>query len=470
MPNITDIDLSTTFEAKGNWWLPAQPERPLSGTLQYSPMSITLSLIGSLVEQDPDQLGVVKHDFVRAPIIYGHTEMGPISLVGAYCISTTHNLHEVTESCYSSRFIVIGAHVPDESIPSNYLSFESDVIDEFFGGPEFDVRDLHEGGSLVGKHIRHRSPPDVVLASKENQWSLTFREASSLTHTRSSITLSARKLLLIESYEPQVLEWFLEQMWRLCQLLSLLTDETATPRRVEIELQDSNYPVTVLWRKAADSREQVASAMLLFYFGHLADSFNDIVTLWFEASPTLQDGIILFSDARRSRGEIVGRFLILTQAVEAVSRATSDDVYMPVEEYEQVRHALFDAIPKTVATDHRASLKSRIKYGNEVSLRNRLKRAFDAIGDDATACVCTSRSNFINRVVDTRNYLTHYSDELRDGALRGVELSWACEKLAMLLRFLLLQQVGIAPEFAAERFKNHSRLMQYMYLYSDRGE
>ncbi|MDN5873075.1 MAG: hypothetical protein L0H29_01670, partial [Sinobacteraceae bacterium] len=52
--------------------------------------------------------------------------------------------------------------------------------------------------------------------------------------------------------------------------------------------------------------------------------------------------------------------------------AIADGTYMSPEDYEAVRHALATAIPSSVGADHREALKSRIKYGNELSLRKRI--------------------------------------------------------------------------------------------------
>lgn len=46
-------------------------------------------------------------------------------------------------------------------------------------------------------------------------------------------------------------------------------------------------------------------------------------------------------------------------------------------------------------------------------------------------------------MVDTRNYLTHYTEELERKALRGPELLEAVEELRRLLAFLLLRELGL---------------------------
>ena len=123
------------------------------------------------------------------------------------------------------------------------------------------------------------------------------------------------------------------------------------------------------------------------------------------------------------------------------------------------------AIPSTVASDHRDSLKSRIRYGNEYSLRKRLTKAVESLPPEAIECVCKSIGEFVSGLVETRNYLTHYTDELRGNALRGADLFWASERLAMLLRILLLREFGIDMALIVERVCRHPRLLQYRHIY-----
>ncbi len=46
-------------------------------------------------------------------------------------------------------------------------------------------------------------------------------------------------------------------------------------------------------------------------------------------------------------------------------------------------------------------------------------------------------------VVDTRNYLTHYSEDSEAGALRGPELNETVDELRRVLAFFLLRELGL---------------------------
>src|SRR5205823_10981091 len=77
----------------------------------------------------------------------------------------------------------------------------------------------------------------------------------------------------------------------------------------------------------------------------------------------------LYNPTQLARAE----FLTLAQSVEGYHRVSmpgkyiSDDGYMPVQE------ALWNAIPSQVSADFRQSLKNRLKYLHEFSLRKRIE-------------------------------------------------------------------------------------------------
>ena len=56
------------------------------------------------------------------------------------------------------------------------------------------------------------------------------------------------------------------------------------------------------------------------------------------------------------------------------------------------------------------------------------------------------RKSFINRVVATRNYLTHFDQSLEPQAARGEELYRITEKLKLLIEICLLRESGFEEE------------------------
>jgi hypothetical protein len=137
---------------------------------------------------------------------------------------------------------------------------------------------------------------------------------------------------------------------------------------------------------------------------------------------------------------------------------------MAKEEYQKVINALNDAMPATVIDGHKASLKNRIKFGNEYSLRKRLDLLLDSLTPAGRDLVCRSSDNFATGFTETRHYFAHRTDELRPKALDGADLYWASEKVLLLLRLLLLKHLGLSDDTIVAAIAKHPRLQQIKAL------
>jgi hypothetical protein len=136
-------------------------------------------------------------------------------------------------------------------------------------------------------------------------------------------------------------------------------------------------------------------------------------------------------------------FLNLIQAVESFHRDMRKGEYLSQEAFEEIRVTVTNAIPKEIADDFRQSLKSRIRYGYEYSLRTRLRHLFEELEAPTVLLMTQNVNDLRNRLVDTRNYFTHYAAELKKVAFDGDSLQYANYKLRVLLVILLLKEVGL---------------------------
>jgi hypothetical protein len=68
------------------------------------------------------------------------------------------------------------------------------------------------------------------------------------------------------------------------------------------------------------------------------------------------------------------------------------------------------------------------------------------------------RQDFCRQVSVTRNYLTHYDRRLRENALTGRVLWLATIKLRLVLRIVLLQELGVEP---LEKLREQRLIEQY---------
>ena len=137
-------------------------------------------------------------------------------------------------------------------------------------------------------------------------------------------------------------------------------------------------------------------------------------------------------------------------------------MYLSEKDYKVVYDALHMAIPPSIPQGLRDSLISKLKYGNEISLRNRLKELLNGlIWDDCLINFIKNRGQFIAAVVDTRNYLVHYDKSLEENALTASGLSHCNELLRLVLFVLLYQHIGIPTDLVSNAIRDKGPFRYY---------
>jgi len=154
------------------------------------------------------------------------------------------------------------------------------------------------------------------------------------------------------------------------------------------------------------------------------------------------------------------RFLSLTHAVESYHRRFVGGTELPEPQHRGRTEAILEATPD----EYRDWLEENLKYSNELSFRRRLK---DLVAKHLPgAAEATPFGDFfIERVVTTRNYYTHYDETLKDKCARGQELYWLTRKLEVILQASLLSEMGFEQE-TISRFLSRNPKVQYVRMQS----
>ncbi len=134
------------------------------------------------------------------------------------------------------------------------------------------------------------------------------------------VPLQARSYVSISPDSPQELNWFTEQIWRFCYLLTLLTDEVVSPTGVQVFCVDDDYPRWHLYKSRKEQKaEESVTPVFLFHLGHLLGQFDSILKRWFLVDETMLDAIHLTMDGQRNPEHSTGGcFLLLAHAVDRI--------------------------------------------------------------------------------------------------------------------------------------------------------
>jgi len=228
-----------------------------------------------------------------------------------------------------------------------------------------------------------------------------------------------------------------------------------------IETPDSSLRQPIVstagsYERATTSRELHTHEML-FRFSDIESNFATMIRTWYERYELLKPALnIYFSLERRETVYMEQRFLSLVQALEALHRRTN-----PIGA-SSTHTTRLEEILGAAPEAHREWLKRELAYSHEPSLRRRLTdllKPFRAIFGNER-----ERNRFVSRVVDTRNYLTHYDEASRRKAVEPSKL-WPYMYLLRLLFVLrCLTEIGFDADEARRIVTENNALHQYRQL------
>ncbi|WP_289846767.1 HEPN domain-containing protein [Colwellia sp. E2M01] len=144
----------------------------------------------------------------------------------------------------------------------------------------------------------------------------------------------------------------------------------------------------------------------------------------------------------------------MAQGLETYHRRTSDEKLMDSSEFDSLVSTISESCPE----EHAKWLSGRLMHGNEINLGKRLKRIIDPFKDKLGSS--KDRGKLLRKIVDTRNYLTHYSENLKDNAAGGEELWNLYQKMEVIFQLHFLKVLGFNDEEIESVVENSYPLKQ----------
>lgn len=455
---------------RGKWYVPGAEDVEAFGTLRYSPGRISLKTRGDF--RRPTN-GKRVRNFQQFDLIHGIADDGTkLSLFSVRQNGMKTNSHGLELAKFNVELIVVGCHVTsrDEFLVSA-MRFGGSSLDWFVFG---EIPESKHPDGVNGIEIRYQLPPTLSYRLDSISSKLEIDGSySSSNRGRFGVDLFVSNIFRLMPDNPLDFDKALDYVMKCCHLITLFTNYGCAPSWIEARVAEDNTLVSLLFKRHTLPQEDGEDWLeFLMDLRLVGEKFGAALDKWLGESATFWNAVYQFIDSRlpKSGDSLEPRFQMATQLLEAFSRATTSSFYMSPSDYEKVIAALNSHIPENVASDHRASLKNRIRFGNEYSLRKRLTLLLDSLGDDCKSLVCNCADSFIGGTVDTRNCLVHSSEDLSEQALTHGDMYWAIEKLLMLARILMLRHVGLAEKEIADAIKGHPGLSQYKGLWQQHKE
>ena len=443
------------FKRFGDFWLPSEPDRKVHGTLSISDGGTIELEVDGLFN---DEIEALLRDRLE-PIerIVGHIEKdGFVTLDDCYYKTQTISL----DGGRSKSFIHVGrvftgvGYDEGESPCFNTLTFSVEGIDEWVGISGINVEPHFEESAAT---ISYQLPEDISINLDNGmQLLITFEWIPPGFPVIKEATISQKtyfQLVSEEEEEERELKEFTSVAHKITNFLCFAIDKTVSLDSMEATSEDLRQdigdgrtepiPVNIYYSSWSYSTDEpkIYQHDMLFRFRQIQNDAERIINNWIEAYEKIAPTFNLYFLAKMGmQTYLEERFMALVQGLEAYHRRTSDEKRMDEAEFEELVENLIEKCPE----EHREWLSRELKYGNEVSLRKRLRDLIkpfkDVIGNRE------KRNNLIDRIVNTRNYLTHYDPCLESEAAEGQDLWNLCVNMELLFQLHFLQLIGFSRE------------------------
>lgn len=420
----------------GQWTLNQEPnsERRAHGYFTYNPKDgCNLNIGGAFT-------GVIHGASTEFPVIHGtcnHMDYEMVTLFNSKFYGTTAN-----DKGYSPEFALLGGHfVSEADIRVKKIRIESDAIKYVF---------VHEAIKIIKadseNHIIYNQPENITInLDEKGVVSLLYNKKLETSCHRYSVHLEQQLDMEVEMKDCIDCSETFKTISTIISYLTFLLQQP--PDITKIILSTTKGEVSLLFQV----REGMLYTKLPYESSRLywmidKQSFEKSINLWFNIESKISPSIKILFDTYL--GDFVfseNSFLNICQAIELYHRQ-----YYKVDEKEI--HDFYCRIEEILSeiTDNRNRefIKDKIgKYAHEKSLRKRLKECVAELEHTQLYSKIGIDKSFFNKVVNSRNYYTHYDPNSKSSALELIELTKLSAKLKIILVAIILKRLGCEDDF-----------------------
>lgn len=425
------IEYWKTFKIKGKFWDPLNTGIFKLGELEYNPKKgITLFLDEKLKQYNNFNLNILHGELLNGKSV----TLQNLNIVSIGPLINSPVIYLVERIFYNALI--------DDFRNCNISSLEltPSYIFEWINLSGLNLENYIEDGPN-NFFIQYNKPEAIKFELSENYEFEIGTSYEGLTFKQIQIDFYLKQvgyIILRTIKEKENILQIIEKMKNILSFFSFATS-TLVYSNVFIcylEKGKSNYIEVLEAPFAEEPSDQTNTYSMLFTYHEIEDNFQGLLKSWNQNSNFFSIILNMYFDyTLNHNNKVENKFLNLTQALEKLHRILKNGIYIDATAYkDSVYNPMVNSIPKDIPSNLRDSLKSRLKYGNEISLRNRLKELFEDSHLFKTLMINNS-NDFIKRIVDTRNYLTHYEKDETFYILKDKELQIYTYKLYSFLKY-----------------------------------
>ncbi|CAM3940365.1 ApeA N-terminal domain 1-containing protein [Rheinheimera salexigens] len=451
------------WKKSGYFWLPQNEDKKIPGTLSIlDGGKIELEVVG-LFDESIEALNG-NDDLSR---IIGHIEKdGLVTLEDCFYRTKNIAFGGISKSFVHVHKVISGvAYKKDEKVTFNTVSFAVEGINEWVGITGINVARSSDYKTATISY----DPQEEIIYDLSSGFKLHILFGYTLPGLQSTTEarITHQTYFKLSSEVARDFSEFSKIVHQVTYLLCFALDSTvtisdvaATCNEITIEIskgktRPANIKLYYPSLPFSKDSPKIDMHKMLFRFSDIRGNATHVFNKWFSTYSVIRPSIgLYFSAVSGDHKYLDGKFLALAQGLETYHRRTSTETFMDVAEFRAMVASLLWSCPKS----NRRWLRGRILHGNEINLGQRVKRVINPyksyIGNSR------QRNKFVRSVVNTRNYLTHYSEELAKDSAKGSELWALCQKMEAVFQLHLLQQLEFEDSDIQRILRNNYKLKQ----------
>lgn len=459
-----EVRIDKPLNESSRFWLPGEVDKVVSGRLVYDPTEgITVEVTSGLV---PAKFNGSAQNH---PIIHGQLMSGSlVTLVEAFVTSHSTGFGGDGPVTITAGRAMFGCHAQD-SLQMRVKSCSLGLADleEWLGIRCVSSEDAYDSGGRIGVDLHYREPPaiKVEIPISDLTFSINWKLHSTWCREQ-GVGLRPEAYLTATAKDSFSLADSSTAAWDIQCLLALLIGHVPTVRWMSVEplfsvgASKSEKECQILYHQRAESTTETmfASNMLLPY-QIVQPDFAAIANNWFARTEQAKLAAMVYVESMLAKPPTVNvGFLAVVHAIEAYHRSTHRGLYMDQGVFDAAIEKITNQIPEEFDVDHRQSLKNRMRYGNEHSMRKRLTDLLNRIPSQLCNRITGSNSQqFVQRVVATRNYFTHWDVESKKQAFSdGKDILNATKRLRALFIASIFHDLGATEKTLMDSIANSS--------------
>jgi len=392
----------------GIWWAPEEPTKSRIGILRFDPVDgARLDLI--VPAEKPDFFP----ELATYDRFFGLTTDGKaITLIHCHERSTRGTLGAAPRplGIYANQ-LIIGSHCSSDDPAVSSVSIRFRHLTDWFGRSGVNADAAGAPADFVARYSR----PAPVLLHDNGSMRVVLRSGMSGFVRAHHAQMRERIHIDVIASSPVPLSRFQPIVQACGDLLSIATLDLCNAQELTLRFPATEaepehsarfYAVPIYEHYLTRKRR---GGSFLFRYQDIEDRAPAIFEAWLSQIDKLHAARILYLAGVYGGGFVETKLLALTQAAEAFHRRFYlPGVYMDRVPFDaQVRGPLTAAIPAFLEPSFRQSLKSRLKFANELSLRRRMS---DLVRDhsDTLKTLVECPPDWVGPIVDHRNEFTHF--------------------------------------------------------------